>query len=238
MPSTIAPPEIELIVEDIGGGGGRGKPPAGGNDGGENGPGGGGQGSGGPGNGGKRPQPGTPSSHRYYTGMALAIVSILMFFMALASAFLVRRGSSLDWVPVHLPPVLIANTLILLASSATLELARRRLAQSDLNGFRTLWSVTTALGLLFLLGQLVAWRQLVAAGVFLASNPASSFFFIFTGLHALHLFGGVAALCYVALRKFEITKISRSVAAEVASYYWHFMDALWVFLLALLYLGK
>jgi len=233
MPSTTAPPEIELIIEDIGGGGGCGNPPAGGDDGGDNGPSGGGQG-----NGGKRPHPGTPTSRRYYTGMALAIVSILMFFMALASAFLVRRGTSLDWVPVHLPPVLIVNTLILLASSLTLELARRRLTRSDLNGFRTLWALTTALGLLFLIGQLIAWRQLVAAGVFLASNPASSFFYIFTGLHALHLFGGVAALCYVSLRKFELAKISRSVAAEVTSYYWHFMDALWVFLLALLYLGK
>lgn len=233
MPPTIAPPEIELIIEDIGGGGGRGKPPSGGDDGGDNGPGGGGQGSGG-----KRPRPSPPSSRRYYTGMALGIVSILMFFMALASAFLVRRGTSLDWVPVHLPPVLLLNTLILLASSFTLELARRRLTQSDLGGFRTLWSVTTALGLLFLIGQLIAWRQLVAGGVFLASNPASSFFFIFTGLHALHLFGGVAALCYVSIRNFELAKISRAVAAEVASYYWHFMDALWVFLLALLYLGK
>jgi cytochrome c oxidase subunit 3 len=230
MPSTTAPPEIELIIEGIGGGGGRGKPPAGGSDGGDNGP--GGQG------GNKRRPSSPPSSRRYYTGMALAIVSILMFFMALASAFLVRRGTSLDWVPVHLPPVLLVNTLILLASSGTLELARRRLTRSDLNGFRTLWSVTTALGLLFLLGQLIAWRQLVAAGVFIASNPASSFFYIFTGLHALHLFGGVGALSYVSLRRFEIAKVSRSVAAEVTSYYWHFMDALWVFLLALLYLGK
>jgi cytochrome c oxidase subunit III len=229
MPSTTAPPEIELIIEDIGGGGGRGKPPAGGDDG-DNGP--GGQG------GNKRRPSSPPSSRRYYTGMALAIVSILMFFMALASAFLVRRGTSLDWVPVHLPRILIVNTLILLASSATLELARRRLGQSDLGGFRTLWSVTTALGLLFLIGQFIAWRQLVTAGVFIASNPASSFFYIFTGLHGLHLFGGVAALCYVSLRKFERAKISRSGAAEVTSYYWHFMDALWIFLLALLYLGK
>jgi cytochrome c oxidase subunit III len=230
MPSTTAPPEIELIIEDIGGGGGGGKPPAGGDDGGDNGPG---------GSGGNKRRPSIPPSpRRYYTGMALGIVSILMFFMALASAFLVRRGTSLDWVPVHLPPVLLVNTLILLASSATLELARRRLTHSDLSGFRALWSVTTALGLLFLIGQFIAWRQLVAAGVFIASNPASSFFYIFTGLHGLHLFGGVAALCYVSFRKFELTKVSRSVAAEVTSYYWHFMDALWVFLLALLYLGK
>jgi cytochrome c oxidase subunit 3 len=101
-----------------------------------------------------------------------------------------------------------------------------------------LWLVTTALGMGFLVGQFVAWRQLVAEGIYLASNPASSFFYIFTGAHALHLFGGVAALVYVANRNFVQAQVTRSVAAEVTSYYWHFMDALWLFLLALLYLGK
>jgi len=85
---------------------------------------------------------------------------------------------------------------------------------------------------------LVAWRILAGQGIYLATNPASSFFYIFTGAHALHLLGGVCALLYVAWRNFDQAKVSRGVAAEVASYYWHFMDALWLFLLALLYLGK
>jgi len=79
---------------------------------------------------------------------------------------------------------------------------------------------------------------LVAEGIYLASDPASSFFYIFTGAHALHLFGGITALVYVAMRNFDQARVTRSVAAEVTSYYWHFMDALWLFLLALLYLGK
>jgi cytochrome c oxidase subunit 3 len=228
MPPTVPVPDIELIIENVGGGGGGvGKPPGGGDD-----------GNGGGDNRSKRPGSSRPSAKRYYTGMALAIVSILMFFMALASAFLVRRGTSNDWIPVHLPPILWINTLILLSSSATLELARRRLGQSDFSGFRKLWVVTTALGGFFLLGQLFAWRQLAAQGVFIASNPASSFFYIFTAAHAVHLFGGIAALFFVSLRKFERARISLSAASEITSYYWHFMDALWVFLLALLYLGK
>jgi cytochrome c oxidase subunit 3 len=97
---------------------------------------------------------------------------------------------------------------------------------------------TTVLGFLFVAGQLVAWRQLVAQGVYIASNQASSFFYIFTGAHAVHLLGGVGALVYVSARKFGEQGVSRSTAAEVASYYWHFMDGLWIFLLALLYLGK
>ena len=222
MPGSIATPEIELVIEKKTGGGGGNLPPAGRNGGGDD---------------GKRPRRENSSPKRYYTGMVLGIVSILMFFMALASAFLLRRGHG-GWVPVHIPTLVWINTAVLLASSATLETARHRLAQGRLSAYRNLWLVTTALGIGFLLGQVVAWRQLVAEGIYLASNPASSFFYIFTGAHALHLFGGVAALVYIAKRNFVQAKVTRSVAAEVTSYYWHFMDALWLFLLTLLYIGK
>ncbi len=226
MPGASATKDIELIIEDIGGGGGK-IPPTGGNGGG-----------GGSGDGKPDRNPKQPSPNRYYTGIALAIVSILMFFMALASAFLVRKGTSGDWVAVHIPPLLWINTAVLLLSSGTLEMARKRLADNDPEGFKKLWLVTTLLGVLFLIGQVVAWRQLNHQGIYLASNPASSFFYIFTGAHALHLIGGVAALIYVARRNFSAALVTRSVAAEITSYYWHFMDALWLFLLALLYLGK
>ena len=227
MPGTTAFPDEELIVEDIGGGGGGPTPPPGGGDDGDGG-----------GDDRNRRRKWTPSPKRYSTAIAIGIVSILMFFMALASAFIVlRRGSDL-WVTVHLPRILWANTCVLLASSFTLESARRRLFLADASGFRKFWLATTALGFLFVAGQLIAWRQLVAQGVYIASNQASSFFYIFTGAHAVHLLGGVGALLFVSLRKFEKTKISLPAAAEITSYYWHFMDGLWIFLLALLYLGK
>jgi cytochrome c oxidase subunit 3 len=220
MPGPNVLEDIELIIEDIGGGGGN-PPPAGGDG----------------GDGDKRRRPEPPSPRRYYTGIALAMVSILMFFMALSSAYLLRKSGE-GWVPIRLPAVVFVNTAVLLASSLTIELARRRLAAADLRGFKTLWRVTSGLGLLFLVGQIVAWRQLVAQRVYVSTNPASSFFYIFTGAHGLHLLGGVGALLYVLLRTFEKAKLSRALAAEVTSYYWHFMDALWVFLLALLYLGN
>jgi cytochrome c oxidase subunit 3 len=223
MPGSTAAHDVELIVKNKPSDSGGGNLPPAGNDGG--------------GDDGKRPRHWKPSPKRYYTGMALGIVSILMFFMALASAFLVRRGSG-DWVPVHIPTLMWINTVVLLTSSATLEMARHRLAQGRVSAYRNLWLVTTILGVGFLAGQIVAWRQLVAEGIYLASNPASSFFYIFTGAHALHLFGGVAAVIYVAKRNFDQAQVTRSVAAEVTSYYWHFMDALWLFLLALLQLGK
>jgi len=223
MPGSTATPEIELIIEKkTSDGGGGNLPPTGRNGGGDD---------------GKRPRRENSSPKRYYTGMALGIVSILMFFMALASAFLVRRGNG-NWIPVHIPTLMWINTVVLLASSAALEMARHRLAQGRLASYKHLWLLTTILGAGFLVGQIVAWRQLVAEGIYLASNPASSFFYIFTGAHAVHLFGGVAALIYVARRNFDQAQVTRSAAAEVTSYYWHFMDALWLFLLALLYLGK
>src|SRR5207302_9222817 len=117
--------------------------------------------------------------------------------MALAGALLVlQRGSQL-WVTVHLPRILWANTGVLLASSFTLESARKRLYLAEASGFRRFWLVTTVLGFLFVAGQLDAWRQLVAQGVYIASNQASSFFYIFTGAHAVHLLGGVCALLFV-----------------------------------------
>jgi len=222
MPGTTVGHDIELIIEKVADNGGGITPPSNGNGGDDD---------------GKRPPKRRPSPRRYYTGIALGIVSVLMFFMALASAYLVRRGSA-DWVPVRVPMLMWFNTAMLLLSSGTIEMARKRLGLLDVVGFTRLWGLTTILGVVFLIGQVVAWRQLVGEGIYLASNPASSFFYIFTGAHALHVIGGVGALLYVAWRNFERVQLTRVVAAEVASYYWHFMDALWLFLLALLYLGK
>lgn len=225
MAGTASTPDIELIIEDSKGGGGGGQPPAGG-DGGDD------------GDRGKRRGKGPPGSRRFSTAIAIAMISILMFFMALASAFLVLHHTSTVWVTVHLPRILWANTAVLLGSSFTLERARLRLSLGNVPGFRKLWLVTTASGLLFVAGQLVAWRQLVAQGVYISTNQASSFFYIFTGAHAVHLLGGVAALLFVSLRNFEKSQISISTAAEITSYYWHFMDGLWIFLFVLLLLGK
>lgn len=224
MPGTSIVEDIELIIEDIGGGG-RNNPPPGGDD----------DESGGRG---RRGGPQPPASRRYATAIILGMVSIVMFFMGMVAAFIFLRSTNRGWVTIRIPAIVYFNTLILLCSSGIIELARRRLAFADVLRFRKLWLFATGLGFAFLIGQLIAWRELVLAGFYVATNQASSFFYIFTGLHGLHLLGGICALLYVSFRKFEKAGVSRSVAAEVASYYWHFMDGLWIFLLALLYLGK
>jgi cytochrome c oxidase subunit III len=224
MPGTTIPRDIELIIENVGGGGaGSNPPPARGGDGDSD---------------GKHKSSRPASPRRYYTGIAVAIVSILMFFMALVSAYVIRKASGTDWIPLRFPAIVWVNTSALLASSLTMEFARRRLLASDLPAFRRWWSVTSILGLFFLTGQLIVWRELVAQGVYVASNPASSFFYVFTGAHAVHVIGGVGALLFVAFRRFENAKVSRLTAVEVTSYFWHFLDALWLFLALVLYFGR
>jgi len=174
----------------------------------------------------------------YFTVIQLALAGIVMFFMALTSSFLVRKGLGNDWVSFALPRILWVNTLVLLASSVTMQVALREIRQGAAASFRQWWAVTTGLGVLFLVGQLLAWRQLAAQGVFLATNPSSSFFYLLTALHGLHLLGGIVALFYVRYRVWQRSRIRQDTAARMASIYWHFMDGLWLFLLALLYLGR
>jgi cytochrome c oxidase subunit 3 len=218
MPGTVTD-DIEIIVAGNGGGGGV---PAGGDDDG--------------GDGGS----GLPAIPRraYFTAMQVGLAGIVMFFMALTSSFLVRKGLGTDWVAIALPPVLWFNSLVLLASSFTIQAASRRLEAGDAQSFRYWWGLTIALGLLFLSGQVIAWRQLAAQGVFLSSNPDSSFFYLLTAAHGVHLAGGILALLYVAFRRWKRSRITQATAAALAGIYWHFMDGLWLFLLALLYLGR
>lgn len=174
----------------------------------------------------------------YFTAISLGLAAILMFFMALTSSYIVRKGLGGDWQPVRLPSILWFNTLVLLGSSATIEVARQRLGANAPDSFRRWWGLTTLLGMVFLLGQVAAWRQLAAAGVFLATNPASSFFYVLTAAHGVHLLGGITALLYVAFRAWRRSRITQGTAAELAAVYWHFMDGLWVFLFLLLHLGR
>jgi cytochrome c oxidase subunit 3 len=217
MPGTVTE-DIEII--DAGHGGVPGTP-AGGDDNGDS-------------PGARRPVP----PRAYFTALQLGLAAIVMFFMALASSYIVRKGLGTDWQRTPMPRVVWFNTAILLFSSFTIVVARRRLESDARESFRTWWSVTTGLGLLFLAGQIIAWRRLAAAGMLLSTNPSSSFFYLLTAAHGLHLAGGIFALLYVAFREWKRSRISQATAAELTSIYWHFMDGLWVFLLVLLTVGR
>jgi cytochrome c oxidase subunit III len=173
-------------------------------------------------------------AHTYQTGMLMGLAGITMLFAAFTSAMVVRKGLSTDWVRTTLPHILYLNTLILIASSVTLEFSRRALADGRADRF-TLWLYTTVgLGLAFVAGQFTAWRQLAERGVFLSTNPSSSFFYLLTGAHGLHLLGGVVALGYVAAKAPSIAEgRKKRTAVDVTALYWHFMDGLWIYILIL-----
>lgn len=167
------------------------------------------------------------------TGVWIGIAAVTMSFAAYTSALIVRQGATPDWQHFKLPLILYPNTLLLLASSATLERGRRTISTSQGQAWLVL---TLGLGLLFIAGQVVAWRDLAVQGLFLDTNPSSSFFYIFTALHALHLLGGITALGYVLTRIYRSAAGPPVGALDATSLYWHFMDVLWLYLLAVLVL--
>ena len=175
----------------------------------------------------------------YRTGMALALLSISMLFLGFTSAYIVRGGLANDWQPIELPPLLWVNTAVLLASSYAFDRTRRALN----NGLRekcNRWLAgTTVLGLAFLAGQLAAWRQLASHGIYLDTNPSSSFFYLLTGAHGIHLLGGVVALLYICTQawRYRLGPAKRTLV-EVTAIYWHFMDGLWIYILLLITLWR
>lgn len=155
--------------------------------------------------------------------------SIFAFFTALIIAYIWRSNTPPFWDPITLPPTLWLSTGLILASSVVFEAARRMYGRGNHRGASRLFIVTGCLGAAFLASQITAWRELVRAGAYLAQNPHSSFFYLFTGLHALHLVGGLAALLMVLLRKHP-----RRELVDMVTYYWHFLGVLWLILFGVL----
>ena len=197
----------------------------------------------GKGNGHEGPFPSYDSTaNRYRVGMWVGLASILMLFTALTSAYIVRAASSNDWQALPMPRILLLSTGVIVLSSATLEFAKRKLKASLEGGYRTWLLITTALGLAFLVSQLLAWRQLVGQGVYVASHPHSSFFYLLTATHGVHLLGGLLALIYLIVRTSrpldERFQAKRLAAAGAVGIYWHFMDILWIYLFLLLFFWR
>jgi cytochrome c oxidase subunit 3 len=169
-------------------------------------------------------------------GLWILLGVVIMLFAGLTSAYIVLRGVP-SWQSIEVPSILWLNTAILLASSATIEAARRSLDHLRMEAVKS-WLVTSAaFGLAFLFGQFVAWRQLVAAGVYLPSTLHSSFFYILTGLHGIHLVGGVLAMAYVLAKALRNRFTAGDESLKLCATYWHFMDGLWVYLFILLVLA-
>jgi cytochrome c oxidase subunit 3 len=174
------------------------------------------------------------------TGIWVGLAAITMTFAAFTSALVVRQGNSTDWHHFTLPSILYFNSLIIIVSSVTLDMARRRMAafmssaKSQVGAPAGLLYVTLALGLLFVAGQTWAWLQLKSQGFGLASNISYSFFYVLTVTHAVHVLGGLGGLVRV-IWKLNNLALKRSTL-NATSLYWHFMGGLWLYLLLLLWM--
>jgi cytochrome c oxidase subunit III len=191
-------------------------------------------------------------------GLIVAMVAVMMFFISFTSAMIVRKGVPslntrtgemvLDWIAVNLPLRLLTfNTFLLLLSSVTMEFARRRAArQAALAPVRSIpgvslgrelnlpWlGVTIVLGLGFLVGQWFAWQVLQDRGFYVSGNASSSFVYLLTASHAVHLFGGLVALLYAASARKKPLEAQR-IIVDICAWYWHFMALLWIYIFALL----
>ena len=181
-------------------------------------------------------------ANRYRIGMWVGLASVGMMFTSLSSAYIVRSASANDWIALPLPRVLLASTALIIGSSVTLEVARRKLKAALTGPYSKFLSLTVLLGLGFLVSQVFAWRQLARQGIYVASHPHSSFFYLLTGAHAVHLVGGLLGLIFLWVRsRRQVTEnalVARRAATDAVSIYWHFMDALWIYLFLLLFLWR
>jgi cytochrome c oxidase subunit III len=194
-------------------------------------------------------------------GLAVAIAPIVMLFVSFTSAYIVRQGlPSLDektntyvrnWTPVELPiALLLVNTGLLLLSSIAAELARRQITRQAVlapvhstpgvslgPGKGLPWlGITIVLGGGFLTGQWIAWRLLADRGFYLATSGSSSFVYLLTATHAIHLVGGMLVLLYAATVSLLQKPVeARRIVVDVTAWYWHFMFLLWVYIFALLW---
>jgi cytochrome c oxidase subunit 3 len=192
-------------------------------------------------------------------GLLVGLTGIVMIFVSFSSAYVVRQGLPTldprsnvllhDWFPVPLPRLLLLNTFVLLISTFTMELARRHAARKaararleavpegsiDADEKVSWLALTAVLGLSFLTGQWIVWRELAASGFYLSSSPSSSFVYLLTGVHGVHLFGGVVALLTAGVASvLRRPADSQFIVVDVAGWYWHFMALLWVYILCLL----
>jgi cytochrome c oxidase subunit III len=168
--------------------------------------------------------------HPHKFTLWVAIGSITMMFAGFTSAYIVKSNQA-GWQPVQMPKIFFVSTVLILLSSGTIYLAYRALKSRETVKYRTLVSLTAILGLAFVATQLIGFNELWQQNITFKDSVAGSFFYIITGVHALHVIGGVIALLVIFARAFSSkTKYYSTAPVEIAGIYWHFVDVLWIYL--------
>jgi cytochrome c oxidase subunit III len=181
------------------------------------------------------PAAGAPRASTAKIGLGVFLAVAGSLFALFSSAYLMRMHMGADWRPMPVPPLLWLNTGVLVASSLALHRAQVAARRDSMGGVREYLLAGGLLALVFLAGQLLAWRQLDDAGYFLASNPANSFFYLLTAVHGLHVLGGLVALARAIGRAWRGQDADRvRLSVELCAIYWHFLLFVWLVLFALL----
>ena len=174
------------------------------------------------------------SMHPKKFALWLFIVTVVMIFAAFTSAHIVRQADG-NWLIYETPPMLWVTSGIIVLSSVSMQWAYRAAKRDHLKQVKVAMSLTVVLGLAFLAGQLMAWDQLVDAGVYFVGNPAGSFMYVFTGVHGLHLVGGIVFLLFVLISSLKNKVHARRLLnMEMCTTYWHFLGGLWIYLFVFL----
>jgi cytochrome c oxidase subunit III len=182
----------------------------------------------------------TPAT--YQITMWIVLAAVLMMFAALSSGYIYIMFSEEQRRPVAMPSMFFVSTGLILISSGTFHRAKRSLQQDRPRAYLRWLVATLVLGIGFLGSQLVAWRELARAGVYFAGHPRSTFFYLATALHGLHLVGGIGLLLYLVVRRLRLGWLlhgeKNSTWHSVVGLYWHTMDGIWVWLFLLLLIFK
>ena len=172
-------------------------------------------------------------------GLWIGMGSILMMFAAFTSAYMVRRAGG-NWLEFSVPSIFYYSTLVLLLSSLALHFSYHNYKNGSINVYKSALLTAFVLGCGFLVLQYLGWVELFSIGIDLKGNPSGAFLYVITGIHALHILGGLAALTVSIINAFTLKKFTerRKINFELTLQYWHFVDILWVYLLLFLLLSR
>ena len=170
------------------------------------------------------------SMHPQKFAMWLFIISVVMIFVSLTSAYVVKKGAG-HWQYIEIPSLFQITSVIIALSSVTMQFAYWSAKRNNLFNIRLGVSLTALLAIGFIWGQVEGWAQLVDQGAYFVGNPAGSFIYVFTGLHIVHLIGGIVFLGIVLVSAFRYQIHSKRLARiEICTTYWHFLGGLWLYL--------
>ena len=176
------------------------------------------------------------SDRSAFSGLAAFIAATTMLLAALTSAYVVRRGLAGDWTPVPLSPVLPGSVLLFVLSSVGLEWGRRSFKRRRPRAFAGLWFGSAAIGAIFMLSQVYAYKQVIQDGIFPAANPAAAFRYVLIGTFGLFVVGAMAALVWTGVRASRSNSETAFTRLTLAAWYWHYLDGLWAYLVILFYI--